>query len=80
MVQTTILVQSHPRGARAHTINHQRIGSISDVDAGGDFETIAAAHFLQFEGPALQPRFAIRFGVGAAKKSHRFDLGCEDQT
>jgi hypothetical protein len=56
----------------------QRIGSISNTHVGRDFEEVARAYFLQVEVLTLQKNFPVEVGVGATKKSRRFDLGSED--
>jgi hypothetical protein len=59
--------------------NHQRVGSVSNAHVGREFEALANAHYLGAEAWRLQPNFPVQLGVGASKKSHRFDLGCEEE-
>jgi hypothetical protein len=54
--------------------NFQRIGSVSNTQAGNDFEAAARA-FLAHQGISLVKNFSVPVGVGEAKKMHRFDLG-----
>lgn len=54
----------------------QRIGALSNTQVGGDFEGLAQ-RFFKKRGLDLRPRFRIAIGVGAKKKEHSFDLGCE---
>ena len=56
--------------------NFQRIGSISNTHAGREFEEAAQLFFLQ-TGISLQRGFGAPVGF-RVKKSHKFDLGCED--
>lgn len=56
--------------------NFQRIGSVSNTQAGNDFEATARAFFAQ-QGISLVKNFSVPVGVGEAKKLHRFDLGSE---
>jgi hypothetical protein len=57
--------------------NFQRVGSVSNTQAGNDFETAARAFFAQ-QGISLVKNFSVPVGVGEAKKLHRFDLGSEN--
>jgi hypothetical protein len=57
--------------------NFQRVGSVSNTQAGNDFEAAARAFFSQ-QGIALVNNFSVPVGVGEAKKMHRFDLGSEN--
>jgi hypothetical protein len=56
--------------------NFQRVGSVSNTQAGNDFEAAAQAFFSQ-QGISLVKSFSVPVGVGEAKKLHRFDLGSE---
>jgi hypothetical protein len=56
----------------------QRVGSTSNADVGRQFELIAQ-RFFALQGIHLQLGHAVDIGVGAAKKSHAFDLGCSSQ-
>jgi len=56
----------------------QRIGSISNAQAGRDFE-VAAKGFFQSQGLPLELNVKVPVGIGALKKEHAFDLGCERQ-
>jgi hypothetical protein len=56
--------------------NFQRIGSVSNTQAGNDFEAAARAFFAQ-QGISLVKNFSVPVGVGEAEKMHRFDLGSE---
>jgi hypothetical protein len=55
----------------------QRVGSVSNTQAGNDFEAAARAFFTQ-QGISLVKNFSVPVGVGEAKKLHRFDLGSEN--
>lgn len=57
---------------------HQRVGAISNAHVGREFEVRARAFFTG-QGIALQPRHRVQIGVGALKKPHEFDLGCDEQ-
>ena len=57
--------------------NFQRVGSISNAQAGSDFEEIARVFFME-QGIALSRNFVVPVGVGSQKKQHRFDLGTEE--
>jgi hypothetical protein len=57
--------------------NFQRVGTTSNTQAGNDFEAAAKA-FFGAQGIVLTKNFAVPVGVGAMKKSHRFDLGSEN--
>jgi hypothetical protein len=57
--------------------NFQRTGSVSNFHVGRDFESAARAYFLA-EGLTLGTGFPVEIGIGAVKKSHRFDLGLEE--
>jgi hypothetical protein len=57
--------------------NFQRIGSVSNTQAGNDFET-AAGTFFSRQGISLVKNFSVPVGVGEATKMHRFDLGSEN--
>jgi hypothetical protein len=57
--------------------NFQRIGSVSNTQAGNDFET-AAGTFFSRQGISLVKNFSVPVGFGEAKKMHRFDLGSEN--
>jgi hypothetical protein len=57
--------------------NFQRIGSVSNAQAGNDFEAAARTFFSQ-QGISLVKNFSVPVGVGEAKKIHRFDLGSEN--
>lgn len=56
---------------------HQRIGSKSNAHVGRDFEQ-AAQSFFASKGLPLDLNIKIPVGVGAIKKDHAFDLGCQD--
>ena len=56
----------------------QRIGSISNAHVGKDFELIAQSFFQQ-QGLLLKANHKIEIGIGAIKKGHFFDLGCDNQ-
>lgn len=56
--------------------NFQRLGSVSNVHAGNDFELLARQFFAQ-QGIELTRNFVAPVGVGEQKKPHRFDLGSE---
>jgi hypothetical protein len=56
--------------------NFQRFGSVSNTQAGNDFEAVARAFFSQ-QGISLVKNFSVAVGVGEAKKLHPFDLGSE---
>jgi len=56
--------------------NFQRIGALSNTQAGNDFEGAALAFFAK-QGITLTKNFSIPVGVGETKKPHRFDLGSE---
>jgi hypothetical protein len=57
--------------------NFQRVGSVSNAQAGNDFEAAARAFFSQ-QGISLVKNFSVPVGFGEAKKMHRFDLGSEN--
>ena len=52
---------------------HQRVGSVSNVHVGADFERVAL-EFFATKGITLSRNFAIEIGL-AKKKQHCFDLG-----
>ena len=56
----------------------QRVGSISNVEVGKDFELLAQA-FFSGNGVILKRGLKVLVGIGEKKKPHSFDLGCEDQ-
>lgn len=56
----------------------QRIGSISNAQAGRDFE-LAAQAFFASTGVTLGLNLKIPVGIGEVKKEHAFDLGCEEK-
>ena len=56
----------------------QRVGSKSNAHVGRDFELVAQS-FFALQGIHLQLCHVVDIGVGAAKKSHAFDLGCSSQ-
>jgi hypothetical protein len=57
---------------------HQRIGAISNAHVGREFELRAQAFFVA-QGIILRPRHKVHIGIGAVKKPHEFDLGCDEQ-
>lgn len=57
--------------------NFQRVGSISNVHVGCDFEE-TAQRVLQGEGLAVELCHKVPLGVAEQKKLHDFDLGSED--
>ena len=57
--------------------NFQRVGSVSNTQAGDDFEASARSFFAQ-QGISLVKNFTVPVGVGDLKKQHRFDLGSEN--
>lgn len=56
----------------------QRVGSKSNAHVGRDFELVAQRVFA-LQGIHLQLSHVVEIGIGAAKKSHAFDLGCSSQ-
>ncbi|TVZ39754.1 hypothetical protein P886_4162 [Alteromonadaceae bacterium 2753L.S.0a.02] len=56
----------------------QRLGSISNAQAGKDFEKIAQ-EFFKKEGLILDFNLKIPVGIGEITKLHAFDLGCLEQ-
>jgi len=56
----------------------QRIGSVSNAQAGRDFE-VAAQTFFQSQGLLLGMNIKVPVGIGVLKKDHAFDLGCEEK-
>jgi hypothetical protein len=56
--------------------NFQGLGAVSNAHAGSDFEAAVQA-FFGTQGIVLTKNFAVPVGVGATKKSLRFDLGSE---
>jgi len=56
----------------------QRLGSKSNAHVGREFE-LAAKQFFSGQGIELVPDHKVLVGVGAIKKKHAFDLGCESQ-
>jgi len=56
----------------------QRIGSKSNAHVGREFE-LAAKKFFANLGVDLVPNLKVSVGVGAVKKEHAFDLGCDKQ-
>lgn len=56
----------------------QRVGSISNAHVGHEFEQIAQ-RFFALQGVHLQQCLFVDIGIGPAKKSHAFDLGCSEQ-
>lgn len=63
---------------REHQRANQRVGAISNAHVGREFESRARAFFAG-QGVALQARHKVKIGVGAVKKLHEFDLGCDEQ-
>ena len=59
-------------------IPFQRVGSISNAHVGREFE-LTAQQFFALQNVHLQMCHYVDVGVGPAKKSHAFDLGCPDQ-
>ncbi len=57
--------------------NFQRTGSISNTHVGQEFERVAIA-VLAEKGITVQTDFPVEVGVGSLRKSHSFDLGCDD--
>ena len=57
---------------------HQRIGSKSNAHVGRDFE-LAAQSFFASKGLFLELNIKVPVGIGAVKKDHAFDLGCQDE-
>ncbi|MFL6759254.1 hypothetical protein [Sphingomonas sp.] len=55
------------------TNRFQRVGALSNAQAGSDFEEVVQAYFAR-TGMRLARDFAVQIGY-ARKKSHRFDLG-----
>ncbi|MDO6453946.1 hypothetical protein Q4490_10260 [Neptunomonas phycophila] len=56
----------------------QRIGSLSNAQAGKDFE-LAAQAFFQSQGLELDRDVNIMVGIESQTKNHAFDLGCLSQ-
>lgn len=56
----------------------QRIGSVSNAQAGRDFE-LAAKKFFRSQDLQLEANLKIPVGIGVLKKDHAFDLGCEKE-
>lgn len=54
--------------------NFQRIGAISNTQAGSDFEEVARAFFAA-QGISLIRNFQAPVGAGEKKKNRNFDLG-----
>lgn len=57
---------------------HQRIGSKSNAHVGRDFELEAQSYFAS-KGLSLELNIKVPVGIGAIKKDHAFDLGCQDE-
>ena len=57
--------------------NFQRIGSISNAQAGNDFELVAQQHFAS-QGISLNRNYVVLIGIADMKKAHKFDLGSDD--
>src|SRR6266481_6202109 len=57
--------------------NFQRIGTVSNTQAGNDFEAACRPNFFSQQGIPLVKSFSVPVGVGEHKKLHRFDLGSE---
>jgi len=53
----------------------QRVGSLSNAQAGKDFE-LAAQVFFSSEGLQLERDIKIPVGIETRTKEHAFDLGC----
>lgn len=58
--------------------NHQRKGYVSNAHAGREFEEAARLYFSQHENLILEPSYPLELGVAKEKKTHRFDLGCQN--
>jgi hypothetical protein len=56
----------------------QRIGAISNAQAGRDFE-LAALEFFKSRDLILERDIRLPVGIGAIKKERAFDLGCYDR-
>lgn len=56
----------------------QRIGAVSNARVGSDFELVAQ-QFFSDSGIDLKRGLRVPVGVGHKKKSHAFDLGCEER-
>jgi hypothetical protein len=59
-------------------MTHQRVGAISNTHAGREFEA-SARRFFADRGVDLGYNLKVPVGIGAQKKSHAFDLGCDAQ-
>jgi hypothetical protein len=59
-------------------MTHQRVGAISNSHAGREFEANARQFFAN-RGIALNQNLKVMVGIGAQKKGHAFDLGCDAQ-
>jgi hypothetical protein len=57
--------------------NFQRIGSVSNAQVGRDFEE-AAREYFKANSVDLTFGHPLPLGIGRIKKSHTFDLGCND--
>jgi hypothetical protein len=54
--------------------NFQRVGAVSNANAGNDFEEVAR-QFFGVQGIDLTRDFRVSVGVGDNKKQRKFDLG-----
>jgi hypothetical protein len=59
-------------------MTHQRPGAISNSHAGREFEG-RARQFFANRGIDLNHNLKVPVGIGAQKKRHAFDLGCDAQ-
>ncbi len=59
--------------------NHQRKGSTSNAHAGRDFERDVKSFFEEEENLRLEGGIAVEIGIGERKKTHKWDLGCDNK-
>ncbi len=57
--------------------NFQRVGADNNAKVGDEFECAAQSYF-DGQGTKLTRNHALQIGVSDKKKSHNFDLGCDE--